>query len=353
MKIAFLNIYSGQVYRGAERSISELATRLAKKHHLVVIQGKKEKKPYRTYIIDIPIISKEDASGSIWRKFYLDYWSRRILLFTLKAVPFLWKEKFNIVIPTNGGWQSVICRLLSWLQGSKLVITGRAGKGWDDWFNILCRPDCFIVLSPALLFWAKRHSLGVKITQIPNGVDLSKFSPQIRGKRLELKSPIVITVGALTAWKRLPLVIKAVAKLRNTSLLIVGDGNERAKLEKMGKKLLGKRFMLISASHDEMASIYKAADVFTLPVMPQESFGNVFLEAMACNLPIVAPDDQTRRYIVGKAGFFVDPENRESYAKVIKKAMEIDWGDRPRKQAEKFSWEKVVKDYEKLFEKIR
>ena len=298
MKIVFLNLYSGLIYRGAERSIDELASRFCKKNHTVVIQGKYEKKPYEVREINIPIEDRGDSSESFLRKIFLDYYSRRILLFTLKAVPYLWRKNFDIVIPTNGGWQSLICRLICWFKRSRLVIVGRSGKGWDDWFNILCRPDAFIVLSPALIPWAKKRALGIKITQIPNGVDLKKFSPGIRRKKLNLQHPIVLTVGALTSWKRLHLVVEAVADLRNTSLILVGSGEQREELREMGKKLLGARFLLISAKHDEMPSIYKAADVFTLPVRKEESFGNVFLEAMATNLPVVAPDDPIRRYIV-------------------------------------------------------
>lgn len=352
MKIAFLNMYSGWVHRGAERSVSELALKLSQKHKVVVIQGKKENKSYQTYVVDIHLVKRKDASGTTSRKLFLDYYSRRILLFTLKAIPYLWHGNFDVVIPTNGGWQSVVCRLFTWIKKSKLVIVGRAGKGWDDWFNILCRPDCFVVLSPALLSWAKRRSLGVKVIQIPNCVNLSKFSPQIPAKSLRLKPPVVIAVGALTPWKRLHLTVKAVAGLKNTSLLIVGDGDEKEKLIKMGKKLLGKRFLLTSATHDEMSFYYPAADVFTLPVKKEESFGNVFLEAMACNLPIVAPDDQTRRFIVGNAGFYVDPEDTKAYAKALENAIDTDFSSTPRKQAEKFSCDKIAAKYEKLFEKI-
>jgi glycosyltransferase involved in cell wall biosynthesis len=74
---------------------------------------------------------------------------------------------------------------------------------------------------------------------------------------------------------------------------------------------------------------------------------------MACNLPVVASDDEVRREIIGKAGFFVkNPTDASEYAKILKKALSFDFGDRPRKQAEKFSWDRIAQKYEKLFKDL-
>ena len=71
---------------------------------------------------------------------------------------------------------------------------------------------------------------------------------------------------------------------------------------------------------------------------------------MATNLPVVALDDDQRREIVGKAGVFVkNPENSKVYADALKKALNKNWADVPRHQAENFSWDEITKVYEKLF----
>ncbi|EKE22082.1 MAG: glycosyl transferase, group 1 [uncultured bacterium] len=67
----------------------------------------------------------------------------------------------------------------------------------------------------------------------------------------------------------------------------------------------------------------------------------------------MATDDKTREEIIGKAGIFVDNNNIEGYASALKKALETDFGDIPRNQAEKFSWDKVILEYEKLFIRMR
>jgi len=73
---------------------------------------------------------------------------------------------------------------------------------------------------------------------------------------------------------------------------------------------------------------------------------------MASGLPVVAADDPIRREIVGDAGIFVDPTDTDAYAKAIKEALGKNWGDVPRKQAEKFSWDEIALKYERLLKSL-
>lgn len=333
MKIVFLNIYQNVVDRGAEAFVSELSKRLQKNHKVDIFSEK-------TLLLKRwPIL---------WRLF-LDPQSLSIGWFTLKNLSKIWKEKPDIVVPLNGGWQPAFIRLVTWLYGGKMVIAGQSGIGWDDRNNLWSFPNYFVALSSKALRWANKANPLVKSKYIPNGVDLEKFNPSGSKYKTKLKKPIILCVGALTSSKRIDLTIKAVAKLKNVSLLVVGDGSMKSQLKSLGKKLLGKRFRLIKASFEKMPEIYRVADIFTLVPEGSEAFGIVYVEAMATNLPVVAFDDEQRKEIVGNAGMFVDPTDIEKYSKTLDMTLKKEWGDKPRKQAEKFDWEKIVGKYERLF----
>ena len=355
MKIAFINMFSGVVNRGAETFVHEVIKRLGKQNEVTLFQfgEKRGRENYKVVSVPLKINWKsKDMTGTFWRRLFLDYWSLLILIFTLKTVRKIFKEKYDIVIPLNGGWQPALIRIVTWFYGGKMVISGQSGIGWDDRNNLWCFPDAFIAPSSHAKKWASKVNPFIKVVYIPNGVDVQKFNPVGDKLEIDLNKPIILTVGALTPTKRISLVIKAVSRLKSASLLIVGDGELKEELEDLGKKLLKERFQLIKLPFELIPNAYRSADLFTLVSEPYYSFEIVLVEAMATNLPVVANDDLIRREIVGDSGIFVDPSDIEKYAKMLEKALKTDWGDKPVKQAEKFSWDGIAKKYANFFSEI-
>jgi glycosyltransferase involved in cell wall biosynthesis len=242
-------------------------------------------------------------------------------------------SKANIVIPTNGRAQVFACRIVTFVLRKPMVVFGHSGPGADDKWNLLCAPNVFVAFSEAQKKWAEKYKLPfTKIKLIHHAVDIEKFKPA----RKKPKKKIVLCVAADTADKRVDLVKKAVAKLSGYKFVGVGKGNEK------------------QVDFEKMPKVYKEADVFCFVPKSHEAFGLVFLEAMASNLPIVTINDETRREIVGNAGILVDnPNDTDKLAEVIKKAYETGWGNKPRKQALKFSWENAVNDYAALFKSLK
>lgn len=334
MKIAFLSFYNGEVYRGVETYVHELCNRLCGKHTVVVYQNGPELpgSKYKT----TSTFQKYRTASSALRKF------------TMTALKKMDKDT-DIVVSTNGGWQSFPARIWCWVHGKKLIIPGQSGPGFSDRMNLLTFPDTFVTLTNHQKDWAKRINPCVKVVKIPNGVDLEKFSPKGKGINFNLPKPIILSVGALVSIKRLDLAIKAVSKLEKGSLVLIGRGEEQKEIEKLGNKLLPGRCKMLSFQHSDMPKVYKEADVFTYPTSSWESFGIAMLEAMATNIPVVTNDDPIRREIVGDAGVFVNPEDTDAYMKALEKALGMKWSNKPRKQAEKFSWDKIAQEYDKLF----
>ncbi len=334
MKIAFLNIYQGLVERGGETYVRELSQRLSKNHDVDIISGTKvppKRWPY------------------FWR-WFIDPQGLSIAIFTLKNIPRIVKKRYDVVIPLNGGWQPAFVRIVTWLYGGKMVISGQSGIGWDDRNNLWSLPNAFVALSTHGLKWSRRFNPLVRSIYIPNGVDLKKFKPEGAKFATKLKHPIVLVVAALVPGKRIDLVIKAVSKLKNVSLLVVGDGEQKEYLNDLGGKLLDKRFELTKISHSKIPEVYRSADLFVFVPWESESFGIVYVEALASGLGVVAIDDLQRREIVGDGGYYIsNPEDVDKLAKVIEDALNTKWDQRPRHVAEKFDWNDVAEKYEELF----
>jgi len=135
MKIAFLSFYSGQINRGVETVVEELARRFSKNNKVIVFQSAPNifDSNYEVRVFKASINwNRKDKTTSIARRLFIDYWSIKIALFTLKTLPTIFREKFDIVVPFNGGWQSAFVRIITWLYGGKMVIAGQTGIGWDE-----------------------------------------------------------------------------------------------------------------------------------------------------------------------------------------------------------------------------
>lgn len=312
LKIAFLSRYVGTVDRGVETYVLELSKIL--------------KKDY-----EVDVLTNKDADS------------------LLKII----KGRYDILIATNGRMQSLKASFGRLFSNYKLIISGQAGMGRDDiWNLVFAIPSVYVALTDFESNWAKKWAWRSKVAKIPNGVDLGKFTPS--GEKIKLGSkPVVLSVGALYWYKHHELTIKAISKLEKIDLIIVGSGPEKQELMQMGNKLLGKdRFKILDVSFDDIPKYYRSSDVFTLPSWDREAFGIVYVEAMASGLPVVAPDDLSRKEIIGDAGVFTNVYNEQSYASAIEYALKVDWEDIPRKQAEKFSWEKIASRYSMLFREI-
>lgn len=321
MKIAILLLSGGVVYRGAERSMLMLAEDFVKLGHTVTVFQAGDVPfgaSFNVQKVNLPILpsSHKPTSliGKIFERLYLDQRGILTLLFSLKLSSQL--KDFDVVIPTDGFWQVLIAKLSS---TAKILTVGLAGIGWTDHDTLNLNPDFFVALSFKAASWAKKINPRVTTTHIPLQVDTAEFN--VEPLSLDLKRPVVITVAALTKYKRIDLVIKAASNIKDASLLIVGQGEEYDSLKKLAEKLLPGRFKIMKAAFDELPGIYKACDVFTLASEPHEAFGMVLVEAMAAGLPIVTTKDPIREEIVGNQGLYVDTTDINAYANALQNAL--------------------------------
>ncbi|HET7098897.1 MAG TPA: glycosyltransferase family 4 protein [Patescibacteria group bacterium] len=312
-KIAILSFYNNLLDRGVE-SWSKLVKEKLRES------------------FDVEIFSGKSFGNKIdWENKNYLYWRFLLLKHSLQTLS-KW-NKYDIIIPANGTVQTLICRLITWFKRKPMIVFGHSGPGADDKWNLLCSPNVFVAFSSHQKEWAEKFKLPwTKIVLIPHAIDLKRFTPA----KVKPNQKIVLCVAANEPSKRVDLVKEAVDLIPGAKFMAVGKGNE------------------IETSFGKMPEVYKKADVFCFVPQPWEAFGLVFLEAMATNLPIVTINDPVRREIVGDAGIFVDhPEDQQELSSAIEKALNSDWRNIPRKQAEMFSWDTVKSKYENLFNNVK
>jgi len=112
---------------------------------------------------------------------------------------------------------------------------------------------------------------------------------------------VVMTLGRLSAsesykgriYKGIDEVLEAIPELTEEIVdvvyLVVRDGSDRRRLEEKAKSLGLTKHVVFTGYVPESEKVdhYRLADVFVMPSRV-EGFGSVFLEAMACGVPVVA-----------------------------------------------------------------
>jgi phosphatidyl-myo-inositol dimannoside synthase len=159
---------------------------------------------------------------------------------------------------------------------------------------------------------------------LPNSIDLEGFRPGPKNTALLHRygltgKTVLMTLGRLSSSERykgidevLELLPKLTEEIANVAYLVVGDGNDRQRLERNAKSLAIEEHVLFTGyiPESEKPDHYRLADAFVMPGRG-EGFGIVYLEAMACGVPVVASKVDASREVVrdGELGILVDPDD--------------------------------------------
>jgi glycosyltransferase involved in cell wall biosynthesis len=166
------------------------------------------------------------------------------------------------------------------------------------------------------------NSNRTKAFVIPHGVDLQAFHPGIESdfrRRHDIPPDafVVISVGTICYWhKRMDHVIREVATVPDAWLVIVGqESGDSPAIKTLGHELMGGRIVFTTMPHDQLPKAYAAADVFTLGSL-FETFGIVYIEAMAMGLPVICTNHPNQKTIV-KEGVFIDMKKPGALADML------------------------------------
>lgn len=134
-----------------------------------------------------------------------------------------------------------------------------------------------------------------EIEVIPNFIELdkTKLNSLTKCERSVIANPderIITHISNFRKVKRIDDVIDIFYKIQQTipaKLLMVGDGPEREKAEKLCEKLQISEKVIFFGNSNEIDKILCLSDLFLLP-SETESFGLAALEAMACGVPVIS-----------------------------------------------------------------
>jgi glycosyltransferase involved in cell wall biosynthesis len=157
-----------------------------------------------------------------------------------------------------------------------------------------------------------------RIRSIPNGVDTRRFTPADDAERRRVRRklglppvPLALYTGRLAPEKGVDVLLDAWAAARRLGCLaflcVVGDGPERAALERRARDhgILGA--VRFAGATDDVTPWLRAADAFVLPSR-QEGLSVALLEAMACGLAVVATAVGGTADAAGDAAVLVPPD---------------------------------------------
>jgi len=289
----------------------------------------------------------------------------------IKARKLRTKEKFDVIY----GYEIdgvPVAKLLSTLwrvpvvarfQGTSLGVDWMKRKlwrlrAWDHVVGLRIPVDLVIMTNDGTQGDRVLKSLGVNMERVRfwiNGVDweLFKSLPEKAEARNYLQvnvQNVLLTVSRLVRWKRVDRALQAlpeiVCSFPDTILLIVGDGPERQRLERLAKDLGVQNHVRFEGAvpHQEIPKYLAAADIF-LSFYDWSNVGNPLLEAMMAGKCIVTLNNgDTGRFIRnGGNGILLEYEDLPKLPEVIKDLLANEdlrnrLGANARKFAEEHFW---------------
>jgi sugar transferase (PEP-CTERM/EpsH1 system associated) len=209
------------------------------------------------------------------------------------------------------------------------------------------------------------HLGSTRVRVIPNGVDPEVFRPadhphESRAKLgLPVNGIVIGNVARLDPVKNHSSILRALSRLRSLGveiyLLLVGEGSERARLEREIRGSGLSTSVRLFGRSDNVSELLHCMDIYVQSSL-YEGFSNTVLEAMACGLPILATRTGGTVDLLhdGEEGYLFEPNDDRALASLILELRAIDrrkaMGANGRKRViENFPTSKMVTRYEQMY----
>jgi N-acetyl-alpha-D-glucosaminyl L-malate synthase BshA len=258
-------------------------------------------------------------------------------------------------------------RVITTLHGTDITLLGGDPSYKETVAFCIDQSDGVTAVSESLKADTYLH-LGVRsdIRVIPNFLDDTwNRRREIRGLRLQLApagQAVFIHVSNFRPVKRAPMVVEIFARARQqvpAKLLMVGDGPDMAEAVRLSRQLKVADDVAFLGVQEQVVPLLSVADAFILP-SSQESFGLAALEALACEVPVIASRVGGLPEVIedGVNGFLHAPDDLEGMA-----ASAVQLATNPARQSEmaaaarriaqeRFSESRIVPRYEEYYAEV-
>jgi len=232
-----------------------------------------------------------------------------------------------------------------WLKNRARVLSppARLGVALNPWHRYVLAAEEKLFRSPRLKAVVcnsrmvrdeiRRH-FGLpddKLHVIYSGVDTITYHPDLKRSRAEVRASLGLStdvslylfVGSGFERKGLPAALKALARLPEGNLLVIGRDRHAARYQRLAGDLdLGARVQFLGALPD-VRPYYGAADALVLPTL-YDPFPNVALEAMASGLPVITSTTSGAAELIenGRNGYACDALDVETLSMHLRAAAE-------------------------------
>jgi glycosyltransferase involved in cell wall biosynthesis len=275
----------------------------------------------------------------------------------------------SLHIPIVGTNHFMPENLVHYFHPPKPIETMVINMGWAYCLKTLNRLDA--VTSPTKIAAGLLEKVGIKkpVSVISNGIDLQIFKPSNDGAYLATRykiptdKPVLLFVGRLDKEKYLDLVIRALAKAISQTpitLIIVGTGAERSKLEKLAADLHLQLHIIFTGfvPDEDLPNLYTLADCFIMAgTVELQSIAT--MEAMASGLPVLAVRAMALPELVrdGENGFLFEHGNISQMAEQIvrllgNQSLRQKMGQTSLQIIQSHNIDRVIEKFEALYQEI-
>lgn len=205
----------------------------------------------------------------------------------------------------------------------------------------------------------------VKVIYYPVAIDIIQnlsLEPVDYPWFLHSEIPVVLAAGRLINQKDFPTLLhafKLVIQVKPARLIILGEGKDRGKLEKLTGSLGISDYVAFLGFQINPFKYMSKASVFVLSSL-HEGFGNVLVEAMACGTPVISTDCKSGPNEIienGKSGILVPVRDYKALSKAIIRVLSDSslrqrFSEEGIKKVGYFSVEKNIKQYQEVFSNL-